>query len=190
MSISKYPYFYDLVRERYSCRHYDASAPVDDSIVKAILETAQLAPSACNRQPWTFVVVRDKATRQRLLHASRPSFVDAPVLIVACGHHEQAWHRPSDDKDHTDIDLAIAVEHICLAAAALDLGTCWVCSFDVEAVRAQRFDRLPDARARHAERTAHLLARNRRVAFFQQCQNILFRHKKTPCHMGKNLLYF
>lgn len=135
MSISKYPYFYDLVRERYSCRHYDASAPVDDSIVKAILEAAQLAPSACNRQPWTFVVVRDAATRQRILHASRPSFVDAPVVIVACGHHDQAWHRPADGKDHTDIDLAIAVEHICLAAASLDLGTCWVCSFDVEATR-------------------------------------------------------
>lgn len=135
MPISKYPQFYDLVRERYSCRHFDPTAPVDDSVITAILETAQLAPSACNRQPWTFIVVRDPHTRQQLLHASRPTFIDAPVVIVACGHHDESWHRPTDGKDHTDIDLAIAIEHICLAATSLDLGTCWVCSFDVPGTR-------------------------------------------------------
>lgn len=94
-----------------------------------------MAPSACNRQPWRFYVVQDEDKRQRLLAKSRPSFMQAPMLIVAVGLHDEAWHRPSDGKDHTDVDVSIAVEHICLGAADLGLGTCWVCSFDVDATR-------------------------------------------------------
>ena len=50
-------------------------------------------------------------------------------MIVACGDHRVAWRR-RDGKDHCDIDVAIAVDHVTLAAAALGLGTCWICSFD------------------------------------------------------------
>lgn len=130
-----YPQFYELVCKRYSCRNFDAQHPVDDALVRAVIETAQLAPSACNRQPWRFVAVRNENARAVMLAKSRPSFNDAPVLLVCLGDHSQAWHRTADNKDHTNIDVAIAVEHICLAAAALDMATCWVCSFDVDAVR-------------------------------------------------------
>ncbi len=136
-----YPEFMDLVRGRYSCRSFETT-PLSDDLVMAVLESAHLAPSACNLQPWTFVVVRDAETRSRILAKSRPAFMDAPAVIVACGHHSQAWHRGCDNKDHTDIDVAIAVEHLCLAATSLGLGTCWVCSFDVEATR--RCLQLPD----------------------------------------------
>ena len=61
---------------------------------------------------------------------NRPWIATAPVYIVAVGMHNQAWHRPCDGKDHADIDVAIAVEHICLAASALGLGSCWVCNFE------------------------------------------------------------
>ena len=50
--------------------------------------------------------------------------------IVACVNHNESWHRRADNKDHADIDIAIAVEHLCLAAAEQGLGTCWVCNFD------------------------------------------------------------
>ncbi len=129
-----YTHFTDLINARYSCRNY-SDAPVSDELVRAVVDAARLAPSACNRQPWTFVAVRDADTRHSMLAKSRPAFADAPVVIVACGHHDQAWHRPADNKDHTDVDLSIAVEHICLASTALGLATCWVCSFDTEAVR-------------------------------------------------------
>ena len=59
----------------------------------------------------------------------RPWVAAAPTFIIACGLHEQAWHR-ADGKDHTDIDVAIAVEHICLAASSLGIGSCWICNFD------------------------------------------------------------
>lgn len=131
----------ELQTERYSCRDYDASKAVSKADILRVLEGARLAPSACNRQPWTFVVVCDEATRHALLAKSRPAFLNAPVLIVACGHHSEAWHRPADGKDHTDVDVSIAVEHICLTATSLGLGTCWVCNFDVEA--SQRLLGLP-----------------------------------------------
>ncbi len=127
-----YSQLIDLLKSRYSCRNY-LTRDIDDDLVYKIVEAAQLAPSACNRQPWTFIAVRNEATRRQILAKSRSSFIDAPVVIVACGHHDQAWHRPSDNKDHTDVDLSIAIEHICLAATSLGLATCWVCSFDTEA---------------------------------------------------------
>lgn len=54
----------------------------------------------------------------------------------------EAWTRHEDGKSHADIDLAIAIEHLCLAAAEQGLGTCWVCNFHVE--RCRELFRLPD----------------------------------------------
>ncbi|MDE6393734.1 MAG: nitroreductase family protein, partial [Duncaniella sp.] len=66
----------------------------------------------------------------------------APEFIIACGVHDEAWHRQMDGKDHTDVDVSIAVEHLCLAATSLGLATCWVCNFDPEIIR--RAFRLPE----------------------------------------------
>lgn len=52
------------------------------------------------------------------------------MYIIACSDHNVAWHRESDGKDHSDVDVSIAVEHLCLAAEEQGLGTCWVCNFD------------------------------------------------------------
>ena len=129
----EYEGFYQLITNRFSCRDFDESRAVAPRDVEAVVEAARMAPSACNRQPWTFVAVTNVDMRHRILSKSRPAFLKAPVVLVACGHHDDAWHRPADDKDHTDVDVSIAVEHICLAATSLGLATCWVCSFDVEA---------------------------------------------------------
>ena len=130
-----YSNFHKLIEERYSCRSYDPARDVSDELIRAVIEAARLAPSACNRQPWTFIVVRDTDTRRGLLAKSRPAFKDAPVLIAAVGDHSSVWHRQADGKDHLDVDVSIAVEHICLAATTLGLGSCWICNFDVPATR-------------------------------------------------------
>ena len=127
--------FLTLCRDRYSCRFFYTERPVADEDLQAVLEAARLAPSACNKQPWQFVVVRDEKARRALLGKSRPTFVTAPVVVACCGIHDEAWHRPADGKDHTDVDLSIATEHICLAAAAAGLASCWICSFDTDAAR-------------------------------------------------------
>lgn len=133
--ITSYPRFYELAASRYSCRNYKPVA-VERDVLAAVVDAARLAPSACNRQPWFFVVIdNDGPQHDAILKAyDREWIATAPAYIVACGNHSEAWHRQNDGKDHTDIDVAIAVEHICLAAAAIGLQTCWVCNFDAPIV--------------------------------------------------------
>lgn len=122
--------FKSLVESRYSVRSY-TSEPVSDEALSYVLDCARLAPSAVNFQPWHFYVISSPDARARLSQCyNREWFTTAPcyVLITAC--HDQEWVRKSDEKAHGDIDVAIAAEHICLAAAEIGLGTCWVCNFD------------------------------------------------------------
>ena len=131
----KYKSFFGLVAQRYSCRDYKPE-PVSRQLLTQVLESARLAPSACNRQPWVFVVVDTPSSRELIIESyDRPWVRTAPAFIVACGNHEESWHRAIDGKDHADVDVSIAVEHICLAASAMGLGTCWVCNFDAELLR-------------------------------------------------------
>ncbi len=134
--MEKFDEFSSLVLCRYSCRQY-ASQPVTRQTLLTLLDVARNAPSACNKQPWEFIVIdSDEQLRQVIIDSyGRDWIATAPAFIIACGDHDQSWHRGNDGKDHADVDVSIAVEHICLAAAAMGLGTCWVCNFDVQAVR-------------------------------------------------------
>lgn len=123
--------FISLVKSRYSCRSYQPTE-IDRETITEILNAARLAPSACNKQPWKFMVI--EATRERAwIHEcyDRDWVKEAPIFIIALANHDEGWHREIDNKDHTDIDLAIAIEHICLAASSFGLGSCWICNFDV-----------------------------------------------------------
>jgi len=126
--------FYEVVRKRSSIRKYK-DRPVEEEKLRRILEAARLAPSAANRQPWHFIVVRDPKVKEELKAAyGREWFYTAPVIICACGDPSSAWVR-SDGKSYLDVDVAIAMEHLILAAAAEGLGTCWIGAFDEEAVK-------------------------------------------------------
>lgn len=133
MDYSAYTQFHALAEMRHSCRQYKPE-PVDRDTLVALFDVARLAPSACNRQPVNYLVLdatTDPEARQIILSVyDREWIATAPVYVVALGRHDEAWHRGFDDKDHTDIDVAIAVEHLCLAAQAMGLGSCWVCNFD------------------------------------------------------------
>ncbi len=124
--------FKELAQRRYSVRSYQ-STPVEKEKLIAIVEAALLAPSAVNFQPWKFVIVTDPALLNQL-HGCyhRDWFRSAPVCIVAIGDHDKGWRRPTDDKDYTDIDVAIAIDHLMLAATEAGLGTCWICHFNTE----------------------------------------------------------
>ena len=100
-----------------------------------MLEAARLAPSGSNRQPWKFVVVRDAETRAKLAVAcNNQKFVgEAPVVIVGVGlmpDRNMGCDVPGDP-----VDVAIAMEHIALAATAEGLGTCWIGAFKQDQVR-------------------------------------------------------
>lgn len=122
--------FLQLARSRHSVRGY-TNREVEQEKIDRIIECARLAPSAVNRQPWHLYVVKNDETLGRLHRCyDRPWFAEAPLCIVVCVDSDAAWVRPGDGKSHADIDGAIIAEHICLAAADLGLGSCWVCNFD------------------------------------------------------------
>lgn len=123
--------FLELTKNRYSVRKYK-DQPVEKEKILEILEAARNAPSACNLQPWHFIVVTGEKIKSKIAETyPRDWFKTAPVVIVACGDHAVSWKR-ADGKDHCDIDLGIVIEHLALAAADLGLGTCWVCAFDAK----------------------------------------------------------
>lgn len=128
-------HFLDLCRKRYSVRAYQTATP-DAQTLQYILECVQLAPSAVNFQPWRLRYLDQPADLERLFTCyDREWFKHIPACFIVYQDRNTAWVRSSDNKPHGDIDAAIAIEHLCLAAAEQGLGTCWVCNFDVATCR-------------------------------------------------------
>lgn len=125
----------NIISQRRSVRKY-ANQSIDKQIIIEIIESARLAPSAVNFQPWKSYVCQSEEAKQ-IVRDSYPRewFNAAPLYILACGDGEQSWKRPCDSKDHVDIDIAIAVEHMVLKITELGLGTCWVCNFDPQIIK-------------------------------------------------------
>jgi nitroreductase len=121
----------ELVKRRYSCRNYQPTS-VEQEKLDYILECVRFAPSAVNKQPWMFRIVKNEADKKKLQECyNREWFATAPMYIICSILHDEEWVR-SDGKHHGDIDIAIAVEHLCLAATEQGLATCWVCNFDAK----------------------------------------------------------
>lgn len=124
--------FKDLCLARYSVRAYKPDDVPADKL-EYVKECTRLAPSAVNRQPWLFRFITSDEERAQLQQCyDREWFAQAPAYVLACKNTEEAWTRRYDGLNHADIDIAIAVEHLCLAAAEQGLGTCWVCNFRVQ----------------------------------------------------------
>jgi len=127
--------FLELAQQRYSVRSYKLD-PVDGETLHQVLDAARLAPSACNKQPYQFIVIRTAGREHELRQVYHRSwFHQAPLVICACTIQDDAWVR-RDGKNYAYVDTAIAMDHLILAAASMGLGTCWVAAFDVEAARA------------------------------------------------------
>jgi nitroreductase len=123
--------FKNLVSKRYSFRDF-SEREVEQIKLDYIFECVRMAPSAVNIQPVKFLVVQDKTMLEAVKSCyPRDWMRPVNVCVVACGNRSEAWCR-SDGKNHTDIDVAIAVDHLTLAAAEQGLGTCWVCNFDAK----------------------------------------------------------
>jgi nitroreductase len=129
--------FNELARQRVSIRSY-SDRLVSKMMLNDVLEAGQLAPSACNYQPFQFIVVKDKNNLAELAKGYPAEwFAEAPVVIAICTQASRAWKRKRhDDRSYADVDAAIAADHMTLAAAELGLGTCWVGAFDPRIVRA------------------------------------------------------
>lgn len=129
--------FTDLVKTRQSCRKYTAQPVPHDWLVQC-LEAARLAPSACNSQPWKFVVIDDPELLTGMRAAASGMGMnrfaaEAPVIVAVVLEKMNLLARFGSvlkDKEYSLLDVGIAVEHFCLQAAELGLGTCIMGWFD------------------------------------------------------------
>lgn len=127
--------FSELIKRRYSVRSYKAE-PVEEDKLQKVLEAARLAPSATNRQALQFIIVHTKGRKTELSRIyDKDWFVQPPLVICACGIPSENWVRRQDGRNYNDVDVAIAMDHLILAATEQGLGTCWIAAFDPDAAR-------------------------------------------------------
>ena len=134
----------ELIKKRQSDRSYTDNA-VENEKLERIIEAGRMAPSACNAQPWKFIIVDDPGLLHQLALAASAkllgmnSFVgQAPVQIVIVREKANMVSRIGatvKNKDYSLIDIGIASENICLQAAAEGLGSCIIGWFDEKMVR-------------------------------------------------------
>lgn len=126
----------EAIRTRRSVRAYSGQ-PLPDDVMARMRQALRAAPSACNIQPWHFVLVSDAKLRSQLGTAAHNQLwvADAPLIVVGCGWPEKAYQRMGGHGNSVDIDVAIALDHLMLAAVAEGLGTCWIGSFSEEEVK-------------------------------------------------------
>ena len=127
--------FMELVKKRESTRSYSPKSVPREHIDRC-LEAARLAPSACNSQPWSFIVVDDESQKNEIvdktmskLYTLNKFVKTAPVLIVVITEHSVYSARMGGalrNVKYNLIDIGIACDHLTLQAAELGLGTCWL----------------------------------------------------------------
>lgn len=110
----------DALKTRRSIRLYEEK-PVPRKMIEQIIDTARLAPSANNIQPWEFVVVTDPGTRKKIA-----DLTDYGKFIAQSGACVAVFAK---DVKHYLEDASAATENILVAARALGLGTCWVAGY-------------------------------------------------------------
>lgn len=118
----------EAIRLRRSVRRY-LDRPIEDEKLMQVLEAARLAPSARNLQNWKFIVVKDEKTRAKLAeYARNQDFIaKAPIVIAACGTDTD--YKMTCGQFAYTINVAIAIDHMTLAALELGLSTCWIGAF-------------------------------------------------------------
>ena len=127
--------FIDLARNRESVRSY-SDKPVEKEKIDRCLEAARLAPSACNSQPWRFIVIDEPELREKIALSTFSELVSfnkfalkAPVLVVVTatkGNLKTKVGQMITSLPYYLIDIGIAAEHFCLQAAEEGLGTCMI----------------------------------------------------------------
>ncbi len=124
---------FGVIRFRRSIREYNPR-PVENWKLDLLLEAARLAPSSTNSQPWRIIVVQDPQLKKIIADATpgkiraHPWLANAPVILIFCAKKSktQRYFGQLIGKNYHLVDMGIVGEHICLTAADLGLGTCWI----------------------------------------------------------------
>ena len=126
----------DLIEKRKSIRSYKPQ-DVEEEKLNYILQAFRKAPSAKNLQPWKLIVVKDKKKISDLsIACNNQTFIsEAPVLVVACAKEDEAYGVMGGYMNSYPVDIALALEHLILAATEKGLGTCWIGAFKEKLVK-------------------------------------------------------
>jgi nitroreductase len=124
---------FDVMYRRRSIRVYVEDRPVEEDKIVMLLKAAMAAPSACNLQPWEFIVVTEKDGVDRLkgcIGSGNGRRYNAPAAFVVCANTSYIpW------ESNGEMDCSAAIENILLAATVLDLGAVWIGDIDGDAIR-------------------------------------------------------
>ena len=136
--------FIDLANKRYSVRNYK-NTPVPQEKLNRCIEAARLAPSACNSQPWKFIIVDNNELINELAKQAFEGILDfnhfafkAPVLVLIVSERQKAFAKFGSivkRKNFSQIDIGIAAEHFCLQATEEGIGTCMLGWFNEKKVK-------------------------------------------------------
>lgn len=125
--------YYELINARESIRDYDPGKPVAKDVLERILNAGRLAPSAANRQPWIFIMVSSKEKLKEVRECYHNEwFKKSPHILVVVGDKTNSWVRGYDGYNSIETDMAIAMDHMILAAENEGVGTCWIIAYDYE----------------------------------------------------------
>lgn len=121
----------DTIFARRSVRHFADGKQVEKEKIIKLLEAAMAAPSACNLQPWEFIVVSEKDEMSRLVNAVMNGNYNAPLAMIICANTKNIpW-----EGNGWMIDCSAAVENMMIAAAAMGLGSVWIGAYHEDELR-------------------------------------------------------
>jgi nitroreductase len=136
--------FLELANKRYSVRNYQNTLVPRDKLNRCV-EASRLAPSACNSQPWKFIIIDNPELRENLSKAAFEGLLDfnhfaykAPVLVVIVSERQKAFAKFGSivkRKNFSQMDIGITAEHFCLQATEEGLGTCMLGWFNEKRVK-------------------------------------------------------
>ena len=126
----------EAIAARRSIRKYKPT-PIPEDKLNTILKAARLAPSFENYQPWKFIIVRSEEKKRQVVQACSNSkfLLEAPIAIVACAFPDEAFGLMGGYMNSFSVDVAVALDHLTLAAVNEGLGTCWIGVFKEEKIQ-------------------------------------------------------
>ena len=127
--------FDDVINKRYSVRGY-LDKPVEQEKLDYVLKAASIAPTGVNYQPFKIFVIDTKKYKDDLSKIYPADwFCQAPYVLCVVSQKDKAWTRKWDNKNISDIDATIVMDHIILAATSVGLGTCYIAAFKPDEAR-------------------------------------------------------
>ena len=134
--------FFDVILKRRSIRAYKKDKDIPSEVLHRILESARLAPSASNQQPWKFIVIKDRKIKEDIAKLCKGRMWIADASIVIAGVATNPDYRMGSGQESFRIDISTAFAHMTLTANNESLGACWIGSF--QPVECRKLLGIPD----------------------------------------------